>query len=377
MKMVRLVLSLLEGEADLEIIDTISGSLDYKLMRERIKEAYENFVKKTFPNFEDKVWDISSKNVQGALRDNSFDGAVNEGFDLFILLNTLQDNTTNKTALRNLELSNYSEEERIAYEFFEENSARIEILNNGVLQRIYFPIAPICRFLSKQSRRHLMENVTRDSAGEKIEGLILAADDFQDEMIHNEALSRRHCKITAKAANWIRNFSFYTDIIINILLLGFFYRDFDNYLYRNVESIVDNIIQVLGFVSVGLSAMVLLAWCLSWASLKIKAKWREYAHRNKHLVFLADEDRKLEPWQMSILTTRMLLHGKGPDCPELNPHKERNLGNLPTRCEYFWISFVFLLQNNTFRYYIFYLAVAIAGVVTSPLFFSIHLFDIV
>ena len=74
---------------------------------------------------------------------------MNEGFDLFILLNTLRDNTTNKIAKRNLELSNYSDEQRVAYEFFEENSARIEILNNGVLQRIYFPISPICRSLSK------------------------------------------------------------------------------------------------------------------------------------------------------------------------------------------------------------------------------------
>lgn len=40
MKIVRLVLSLLEGEADLEIIDTMASSLDYRLMRDRITEAY-------------------------------------------------------------------------------------------------------------------------------------------------------------------------------------------------------------------------------------------------------------------------------------------------------------------------------------------------
>ena len=50
--MVRLILSLLEGEADLEIIDTMAASLDYKLMRERITESYENFLKSTFKGFD-------------------------------------------------------------------------------------------------------------------------------------------------------------------------------------------------------------------------------------------------------------------------------------------------------------------------------------
>ena len=206
---------------------------------------------------------------------------------------------------------------------------------------------------------------------------MLAAPDFLDEMKHNEALSRRRCKITARTATWIRYCSFYIDLLINIILLSFYYRDFDNYLYRNKIELVDITLEILGFISVGMSTLVLLGWCLSWASLKIKARWREYAHRNKHLVLLTEEERKLEPWQMPIQTTRMLLHGRGPDCPELNLYGKRDLGNLPTRCDYFWISFVFLLEDYTFRYYIFYLAVAIAGVVASPLFFSIHLFDVV
>ena len=73
----------------------------------------------------------------------------------------------------------------------------------------------------------------------------------------------------------------------------------------------------------------------------------------------------------------MLLHGIGPDCDQLNLHDKRNLGNFPTRLEYAMISFIFLLENGMFRYFLFYLAVAIAGVVANPLFFSLHLFDVV
>ena len=59
---------------------------------------------------------------------------------------------------------------------------------------------------------------------------MMAAPDLQDEMHHNEELSRRKCKITSAAANQIRNFSFYIDIIINMLMIGFYYKDFNNYL---------------------------------------------------------------------------------------------------------------------------------------------------
>ena len=93
-------------------------------------------------------------------------------------------------------------------------------------------------------------------------------------MHHNEELSRRKCKITSKAAGLIRNFSFYIDIIINILMIGFFYRDFDNPLIKNVADWVSEVIRYLGYVSVLLSSLVLISWCLAWASLKIQARWR-------------------------------------------------------------------------------------------------------
>jgi len=55
--------------------------------------------------------------------------------------------------------------------------------------KVFFPIAPICRFLSKQSRTELMNDVNRDSINNKIMGLLNASSKFFNEMEHFSKLS--------------------------------------------------------------------------------------------------------------------------------------------------------------------------------------------
>lgn len=56
--------------------------------------------------------------------------------------------------------------------------------------RVYFVIEPVCRLLSKNSRIKLMQNVTRDSANDKISGLIEASPELFDEMEHGVWLKK-------------------------------------------------------------------------------------------------------------------------------------------------------------------------------------------
>jgi hypothetical protein len=66
------------------------------------------------------------------------------------------------------------------------NTGYIEILVEGSeLQRVYFPIKPVCRFLSKTSRQALMLSVDRQSPQQKIIGLLKAVPDLVDEMEHS------------------------------------------------------------------------------------------------------------------------------------------------------------------------------------------------
>lgn len=80
------------------------------------------------------------------------------------------------------------------YMFFNENTGYIEILLDAdCMQRVYFPIKPVCKYLSKQSRQNLMIQIDRTSPQQKIIGLLRAVPELVDEMHHIEVLS--HSKI--------------------------------------------------------------------------------------------------------------------------------------------------------------------------------------
>ncbi len=66
---------------------------------------------------------------------------------------------------------------------------RIEVTVSGNLQRIYFPVKPVCQFLSPGVRKTLMSEVDRESQSTKVMGLMDAVPDLIDEMNHNEELS--------------------------------------------------------------------------------------------------------------------------------------------------------------------------------------------
>jgi len=49
------------------------------------------------------------------------------------------------------------------YKFFEQNSGVIEAKVVNDLQRLYFPIQPVCKYLSKSTRIKFLENVPREN----------------------------------------------------------------------------------------------------------------------------------------------------------------------------------------------------------------------
>jgi hypothetical protein len=168
---------------------------------------------------EDVVLSVSMSVVNNSLIYNSFDGPILEGFDIYTLLNALSDN--NEKAKQNLKEQFFERDELKAFDFFKLHCGRIEIAYDSVLIRNYFPIKPVCHFLSRSTRKILMLKVNRDSPGEKITDLMRNAPALIEEMEHNEKLARSLIKITPKTFTYLRDFSTLISIFINILLLAF------------------------------------------------------------------------------------------------------------------------------------------------------------
>jgi hypothetical protein len=117
---VTLLLSLLEGTPDSDIINRMSQSLDFTLMKERMAEVYTEFIislMKIKNPKEDLVLSMSITYVDKYLKQDSFDENLQEGFDIYILLNDLADNSV--MARENLDESQFTLEQKRAYDFFE------------------------------------------------------------------------------------------------------------------------------------------------------------------------------------------------------------------------------------------------------------------
>ena len=60
---------------------------------------------------------------------------------------------------------------------------------NQILQRIYFPVKPVCHSLSRQAKKDLMIIADRENQTTKILSLLEAVPDLIDEMNHNDELN--------------------------------------------------------------------------------------------------------------------------------------------------------------------------------------------
>ena len=137
-----------------------------------------------------------------------------------------------ETAAEHLEQKTYTSEQWKAFDFIRSHTGRIEIVWDGNLQRVYFPIRPVCHYMSAGARKNLILNVDRESQATKVMGLMVSVPDLIDEMNHNEELDKAILKITPQRLTFLKDFSTYVGLVINLIFLVFSER---KYHYRDID----------------------------------------------------------------------------------------------------------------------------------------------
>jgi hypothetical protein len=211
-----------------------------------------------------------------------FNDSTTEAFYLYILLRTLGD--YNERIAMIIKSSTDTDTED-ALQFFRFHTASIELLFNGKLVRVYFPIQPICRFLSKNSRSLLMMSVSRDSPNDKIMGLVNGAPTLFDEMHHLAYLGSMPISISAKRLNKIRDLSTILAFFINFWIIYSYSIILGSERKAEVENEdilpVQTIIDISGYIQIGTSVLMLLMWLIINSPLILKQKWREAVKINR------------------------------------------------------------------------------------------------
>lgn len=109
-----------------------------------------------------------------------------DAFEIFILIKNLAAHSTElQSIIDDIQDPEYDDPLLTAsINYFSASTKSIEILFKSHLITVYFPVQPITRYLSKNTRTRLMIEIPRESANEKIEGLVEEAEGVFDEMEH-------------------------------------------------------------------------------------------------------------------------------------------------------------------------------------------------
>ena len=349
------LLSLLEGDVDYDIVNRIVSTLDFNMIKARMLEVFRLFISEKMG---DSSGELGLDMIESRLKCDSFDDKVQEGFNLFILMNKLADGS--KVAAQRLETESFESADQLrAFTFFKEHVGRIEILVGKSLQRVYFPILPICKFISASSQQQLLEEINRDSPATKVTDLIQLSTRLIEEMEHNEWLARAPWHPDIEKYYFLRDVCLALAVFINLLILFFydFTEDVSNYMDNTTRSII----QITGAVLIAVSAICMLLWLLLKASVTVKDQWRNRidvsASRQQASADLSPETlRSLTPKQ----TWKILIH-RGPDAPEFWVTGNRDFRFRSTTCLYYLMCLGMLLSASEMQLLMTYTAFAVLG----------------
>lgn len=154
-----------------------------------------------------------------------------------------------------------------------------------------------------------------------------------------------------------------------------------NYHYRELDIapwVIDTI-EILGYIQGSSSGILIFFYAINKKRLITKKMWREEVEKNNK-----DEAQKLLPNidrldvnEMSYEMTHQILMLKGPEAPEFNLDDEPNFGNWYTLTEFQIYNIFFFIHDGVFQYYVLYFGISILGYLSSDIYYSMHLLDVI
>ena len=176
---------------------------------------------------------------------------------------------------------------REAVSFFRSNMAHIEIVRDGQLQKIYFPLLPFCKFLAKSLKTEFHETVTRTSTKAKLADLMEKADFLIEHMKHDEKLAQffNKYKLIGILGNHVKLWeyaSFYIGLVLNIFVISSYTSDApdrlkDPYLFLDFDiKNTKEIFTILGILNLVFSSLVVANFFLKRAPVLLGDIWKGF-----------------------------------------------------------------------------------------------------
>ena len=243
--------------------------------------------------------------------------------------------------------------ERI-YGYLEQHTGNIEVMFNGILCRIYFPLPPYAEVLSAETKERFHSRADRSSAKAKLMYLVKAADDLELQLRCEYTLQKfisRHWTLTLIAQNialW-RDLGFLFTLLLNVIILisyssyGLDRLQWPSLLYYDGGSGYGlghrgtrNVLVTLGVLQIICTTCVVLSFLAKRSPFLAVSGWKRSPVRSASGLVYA--------WQVL----------------------KRGL----------WAS-LYVCGDSAILYYVTCIVLSVLGVSTSPLFFAFHLTEII
>jgi len=153
--------------------------------------------------------------------------------------------------------------EQIAFNFYKSYTKSVEILfRDGYIYRVFFPLQPVCKHLSSESKENFSNNISRSSQKQKLIGLIQEMSNFFNEMEYLSYLHNLPIKFTTKWTRRFENIATVVAIMINYLILTNFKRliRHDLTVIAEIDHSTRSWLKYLGLTHLLLSSL----WCVSF-----------------------------------------------------------------------------------------------------------------
>ena len=245
---------------------------------------------------------------------------------------------------------------RDALLFFSRHVSHIEICMKEKMQKIFFPILPMCKMLPKEIKENFNENVNRINTKIKVEELMATAPYFIKIMRHEEKLrvffnKNKMIGILVNREKLWKQVAFYINILINLTIIVSYtdkfvpkdatpaqrqhIRLYQPYFFEKKEfNQTLNVILGLGLVNLIMGSMVVALFLIKKGPLIIGQLWRGFFAQKMPLF------SRIYHFVMKIFT-----------------------------------SFFILLNDLEFLYYVIYTIMIISGLAIHPFFFVFNLTD--
>jgi len=370
-KTITLLISLLEGVSSKNVFIRFGQVLEFDVLQRRMTEVYGKCMGDCEPPLPpDEVAEATK------VPEDIYFGDLNEAFGIYMLMATLSVHSEiARAAINPIKYDKDDKAGRAALEFFQKNAGCIEINWSGKIERVYFPIPPICAYLTEASRQKVLWGVDREMAGEKMMGFYMFTEELQAEMLHLEKMSR---------FNWIsllsRNFeSFKTwmlvlGFIINLVLLVDMKttqtteaQDAVPVLYSNIEFSTPSykwVTLCLGLMQTLLTVFIAVGVLAMNGPLAVDNTWST-------MIRLQGKPKEDDPEPEEGSYEMLMKFG-----PEMAGIYDGEAGFI-AMAAYYMYSFYFLITDGVVLIHLSYFFFSLAGNIVTPFLQAWHLMDLV